>query len=212
MLTNDEMAEAAQIRAKLDRALTAAISAQGITSHERNRQRARAIISARQDMAALRARSAQREQAEQAKHYKAAFGIRPDKSAEDRAYRDSLAARNLSASDARQLFAQAEARGDDVAMTAIAELAWQNGDNELDGRAWSPILNEYGASKPQYDTALTAMSAAANPDRMAQFRDKAALEISQPRDLRGSLEALAADDQPASGGRSMGMQWDGTAS
>jgi hypothetical protein len=208
MLNNDELAEAAQIRAKLDRVLTAAISTSEMTTRGRNRLRARAIIDARQAMAELRARSATRETAEQAKHYKAAFGIRPDKSAEDRAYRDSLAARNLSAQDARQLFAQAAARGDDVAMTAVAELAWANGDNELDGRAWWPILDEYGATKPAYDTALTAMSAVGNPDRMQQFRDKAALEITQPSDLRGNLDALAADDEPASG-RPVGMPWTG---
>lgn len=208
MLNDQELGEAAQIRAKLDRALTAALSTQELTTRGRNRLRARALIDARQAMAELRERSATRETAEQAKHYRAAFGIRPDKSAEDRAYRDSLAARGLSAQAARELFAQAQARGDDVAMTAIAELAWANGDNELDGKAWWPILDEYGATKPAYDTALTAMSAVANPDRMAQFRDKAALEIQQPADLRGSLESLAADDQPASG-RAAGTDWTG---
>lgn len=206
MLNNDELTEAAQIRAKLDRALTVAISTQELTTRGRDRLRARALIAARQDMAALRERSAQREQTDQAKHYRAAFGLRPDKSAEDRAYRDSLASRGLSAQAARQLFAQAEARGDDVAMTAIAELAWNNTGNELDGKAWSPILSEYGALKPAYDTALAAMTEAANPDRMQQFRDKTATEISQPSDLRGSLEALAADDEPAAGG-STGMSW-----
>ena len=204
MLNDQELTEAAKIRAKLDKALTTAISAQGITQRERNRQRARALLSAREDMAALRQQSGERELAEQAKNYRAAFGLRPDKSAEDRAYRDSLAARNLSAQAARQLYAQAAARGDDVAMTAIAELAWGMTGNELDGRAWQPILQEYGATKPAYDAALAAMSDAANPDRMAQFRDKTTLEISQPKDMRGSLEALAADDQPAG---STGMPW-----
>ena len=208
MLNDQEMQEAAQIRNAMQRKLDAAMGTQGITRREQNRQRARALIDARQAMAELRARSVTRETADQAKHYRAAFGLRPDKSAEDRAYRDSLAARNLSASDARQLFAQAEARGDDVAMTAIAELAWQNGDNELDGHAWSPILEAYGASKPQYDTALTALSEASNPDRVAQFYDKAVLEIPQPSDLRGSLETMAADDEPASGG-STGTPWAG---
>lgn len=206
MLNESELAEAAQIRNTMQRKLDAAMTTQGITSRERNRLRARALIGARQDMAELRQRSGEREQAEQAKHYRAAFGIRPDKSAEDRAYRDALAARGLSAQAARQLFAQAAARGDDVAMTAIAELAWNNTGNELDGQAWSPILTEYGATKPAYDTALAAMTEAANPDRMAQFRDKATLEIVQPSDLRGSLEALAADDEP-SGGSSTGMSW-----
>ena len=161
-------------------------------------------------MVELRARSASREQAEQARNYRAAFGIRPDKSAEDRAYRDSLAARNVSAAEARAMYDQAAARGDEVAMTAIAELAWANGDNELDGQAWSPILSAYGASKPAYDRALTALSAAANPDRVAQFYDKALLEITQPSDLRGSLESLAADDQPASG-QPAGTSWSGNA-
>jgi hypothetical protein len=97
------------------------------------------------------------------------------------------------------MYDQAAARGDEVAMTAIAELAWSNGDDPMGGSAWSSILSAYGASKPQYDTALSALSAAANPDRVTKFRDKAALEITQPSDLRGSLEALATDDQPASG-------------
>ncbi len=198
MLNDQELGEAAQIRAKLDRALSAAMATQEMTQRGRNRLRARALISARQDMAALRERSASREQAEQARHYRAAFGIRPDKSAEDRAYRDSLAARNLSASDARQLYDQAVARGDELAQTAIAELAWANGDEPLGGTGWSEILSAYGASKPQYDTALSAMSAVANPDRVAQFYDKAVLEIAQPSDMHGGLESLAADDEPAS--------------
>ncbi len=208
MLNDQEMQEAAQIRAKMDRYMTVAMTTQGITRREQDRQRAQALISAKQDMAALRERSASREQAEQAKNYRAAFGIRPDRSAEDRAYRDSLAARKLSAQDARQLYAQAAARGDDVAMTALAEIAWQNSGNELDGQAWSPILDEYGASKPAYDDALTAMTAAMNPDRMQQFRDKTILEIVKPSDLRGDLNALAADEQSASG-HPAGMPWTG---
>ena len=205
MLNEQELAEAAQIRAKLDRATDAAMSAQDLTKRGRDRLRARAIIDARQAMAELRGRSASREQEETAEHYRAAFGIRPDRSAEDRQYRDSLAARNPSAAEARAMYDQAVARGDELAQTAIAELAWQNGDS-IDGPGWSPILDAYGASKPAYDTALTAMSAAANPGRAVQFYDKALLEIAQPSDLRGSLETLAADDEPASGG-SAGMSW-----
>jgi hypothetical protein len=199
MLSQDELREAAQIRATMEAKLARIQASGDLVPRAAARERARCILVAREAMQALRARSDERTSAEAAKAYRAAFGIRPERSAEDRSYRDSLTARNVGWEEAAQLFAQAQARGDELAQTALAEYAWQRHDDPLGGKAWlDSILVPYGASKPAYDAALTTLSDAVEPDRMGQLRDKVATEIAQPPDLHGDLRSLAADEGEAS--------------
>jgi hypothetical protein len=182
----------------MDRRLTQIIGSSDLTDRARARERARAILDARDAMSAIRTRSDERTAAEFATAYRQAFGLRPDRSAEDRAYRDSLAARDIGPTEAQALFAQAQARGDELAKTALAEYAWTRKDNPLDGKAWvDAVLQPYGDSNSSYDKAIMTLIGIGNPDRMTQFRDKTATEITQPSDLRGDLRALAAEEGTA---------------
>jgi hypothetical protein len=203
MLDNEERAEAAQIQAGLARRLDAARRDQTITSRERQRRQAKAVLAARGDMSTLRQKSADRETAVQQKAYRALFGIRPDKSAEDRAYRDSLAARDLSATEACALYDQAVARRDDLAMTALAELAWQHSGDEMGGPAWHPILDAF-RTEPRMEDAMVSLVELANPGRLDKLRDKMTTDIQQPSDLPGNLDWLAGDAEQDAGARVMG--------
>lgn len=198
MLNQQELQEASAVRAKMDRRLAQVSASRDLTPRAVARERAKAIIEAREGMSAIRQRSAERTAGEQAKAYRAAFGIRPDRAGEDREYRDSLAVRGIGLGEARAMFAQAVARGDELAQTALAEYAWSQRDNPLDGHAWvDGILQPYGESRPEYDSAIVTMLGAEHPDRMEQLREKVATEIAQPSDLRGDLQALAADEAEA---------------
>jgi len=210
MLFDSEIQEAGQIRAKLAKRLEQIGATQGITKREADRQRARAILAARGEMAELRGKSDERIAGDTAKAYRAAFGIRPDRSAEDRAYRDSLVANKTDAPTARALMAQAVARGDDVAMTALAEYAWQHHGEPMEGKAWIPILETYGESSDAYRNALGTLVSLTSPDKISRFQDKLATEITQPSDLVGNLDYLAADDEPSqSSAHPAGMPWAG---
>ena len=198
MLSEQELAEAARIRAMMDRRLAQIAGSRDLTPRAVARERAKAILAARDAMSAIRRQSGERQEAQTAKAYRAVFGIRPDRSGEDRSYRDSLTARAPSWEEASEMYAQAVARGDELAQTAIAEYAWSQHGNPLGGSAWvDNILQPYGASRPEYDNALVMLTNAEHPDRMEQLRDKVATEIMQPPDLRGDLQALAADEAEA---------------
>jgi hypothetical protein len=207
MLSEQEMQEAGQIQAGLRQRLDAARLDQTITTRERQRRMARAVLSARTGIQTLRASSAAREAAEQQAAYRRLFGIRPDRAAEDRAYRDQLAARGLSASDAAQLYDQAAARGDDLALTALAELAWAQSGDEMAGKAWHPILDAYTASSDVRGAAMDSLTALAFPDKPARMRERMALEVPQPSDLPGNIDWLASDAERDAGSRPMGMPW-----
>jgi hypothetical protein len=200
MLNQNELKEAAQIRATMDRRLAQIAASRDLTPRAVARERAKAILAARDAMSAIRQRNAERTAGEQEKAYRQAFGIRPDRSGEDRAYRDSLSARAPSYDEAGTMYRQAVARGDELAQTALAEYAWSQRDNPLDGHAWvDGILQPYGESRPEYDSAIVTMLSAERPDRMDQLRDKVMTEIAQPSDLHGDLRTLAADDAEAAG-------------
>ena len=159
-------------------------------------------------MKEIRDSAAAREAEESASAYRAAFGIRPDRSAEDRAYRDSLATRNLTHSEAGALFAQAQARGDSVAQTALAEYAWGQRNNELDGHAWIPLLESYAGSSAVFGKALSTLVGIEQPSKLERLQQKMSMEVAVPSDMHGDLNYLARDDEP-SGDRPIGMPWAG---
>src|SRR6266487_940792 len=121
MLTDEERNRANQIQARLRAELAATEGNRDLNRQARDRLRARAVLKAQADLAALRQKSDERHAGESARAYRAAFGLRPDRAAEDRACRDKLAADPPTAGQAQRLFAQALARDDELAMTALAE-------------------------------------------------------------------------------------------
>jgi hypothetical protein len=191
MLTDQERMQASQIQTRM-RADLARAEASGDLNHDaRNRLRARAVIRARAEMAELRQAADARHASDTAQAYKAAFGLRPDRAAEDRSYRDSLATKPPNVSQAQGLFAQAQARGDELAMTALAEFAWINRGEP--GGHWIELLGQYGDVSPAYDRAIRDLIALTEPDRRMQITDKLQTEIVAPPDLQhGNLEAMAA--------------------
>lgn len=205
MLNNAEVVQATAIRSELARKLAQIGATQGITRREADRRKAQAVLAAREEMRELRAGSNDRSSEEAAKSYKACFGIRPDRSAEDRAYRDSLAAQELSATDASRLMAQAIMRGDELAQTALAEYAWNAHHDPVSGKSFIPVLESYADAG--YGDALNALASLSEPSKIDRFTDKVATEISQPSDLPGNLDYLARDDEPTEGARSIGTSW-----
>jgi hypothetical protein len=208
MLIESELATAAAIRAKMDRRLDQVAAQTDLTKRARDRECARAVIVARQEMSALRARSNERESAALAGAYREAFGLLPDRSAEDRDLRAKLAANPPSAVDAYAQMVSALAIGDVLLARAIAQVAYENRLNEMDGEAWVNVLEAYGGSNTELDRQITnVLIFSGQPDKIDRFRDKLQTEIPQPSDLRGDINRLAQDDAP-SDARSMGMPWD----
>lgn len=208
MLNDQEREQAGQIHETMRQKLNAARADVTVTKRERDRRIAKAVLSAKAALAELHTRSALRDQGEQAKAYRQLFGLDRTRAAEDRAYRDSLAARNLSAADAISLYHQAQARGDKLAMTALAELAWSNSGDEFGGDAWHPILDHYTASTTVNTVSMGELVQLVNPDRLEQMRDKLLFEVVQPTDITGNLEYLASDaETPPAVGPAPGMPW-----
>jgi hypothetical protein len=191
-LNDREQQQAATIQARMRAGLAAAEANGDLTREARDRLRARAVLKAKADMAALRQAADSRQASETGRAYKAAFGLRPNRASEDRAYRDGLAANPPTVSKVQELFNQALARGDELAMTALAELAWMNRGEP--GGHWLELLERYGGVSPQYDRAIRDLIALTEPNRSQQITDKLQTEIVVPPDLaRGSLESMAAE-------------------
>jgi hypothetical protein len=214
MLIDSELQEAVQIRTRMDRRLDQVAAQKDLTKRAADRERARAVLAARTEMRELRERSNERERTALDRAYREAFGLLPDRSAEDRDLRAKLAANPLSAVDAYAQMVSALAIGDVLLARAIAQVAYDNRLNELDGEAWVNVLEAYGGSHTELDRQITNVLVFSGlPSKIDRFRDKLSTEIPQPADIRGDLNRLAQDDVP-SDARSMGMPWDasGTAS
>jgi hypothetical protein len=90
--------------------------------------------------------------------------------------------------------------GDSMVARALAEVAFERRNDQLDGQAWVRVCETYGSYAPAVDRVLSAVfEAGAIPHAADQFTDKAATEVIVPRDLVGSLETIAAGDEVASG-------------
>jgi hypothetical protein len=197
MLTDNERNEVAQIHATMQQRLDTLRADETIVPRERQRRMAKTILSARDRIAEINAQATTRRDRQQATAYRTLFGLHAGHSAEDRAYRDNLAARvadgSLDATGASQLYDIASARGDEVAMTALAELAWAHSGDEMGGNAWHPILDAYRTRSDEMESAMTSLVSMVNPDRIDVMRERLELEVTQPSDLPGNLEWLASD-------------------
>ena len=205
MLSEAEIQHIGQIQSKLRTDLAAAESNRELSKRARDRARAKAVLGAREGMKEIRDSAAAREAGESQTAYRRLFGIRSDS---DRQYRDNLAARNLSAPEARALYAQAYTRGDELAMTAIAELAWTHRTDQLDGNSWLPILETYSSQSAILRSAAETLVGIEQPSKLDRLQQKMAMEVVVPSDMHGDLNYLARDDEP-SGDRPIGMPWAG---
>lgn len=206
MLSEAELQHIGMIQSKLRTDLAATEGNKELNKRARDRARAKAILGAREAIREIRESAAAREADESGRAYKALFGIRPDRAGEDRQYRDGLAARNLSAAEARALYAQAHTRGDELAMTAIAELAWQHRSDQLDGSNWIPILEAHAGTSAALGNAAATLVSIEQPSKLDRLQEKMAMEVPVPSDMHGDLNYLAQDDEP-SGDRPIGMPW-----
>jgi hypothetical protein len=207
-LLESERTEAMQIQARLAGQLGATRADKTIGTRERQRQMARAVLAARKNMTALRSQSAARAEVDRRVAYGKLFGI---KSADDRAYRDSLAARvaegSLNATKARALYDLAVQRGDDVAVMALAELAWSHSGDELGGEAWWSLLDSYRNRSDALESAMSVLAEISSPDKLDTMREKLSLEVLAPSDLTGNLEFLASDAETMDSGTPVGQNW-----
>jgi hypothetical protein len=192
MLVQDERERANGIQMGLRDQLAGIDVDRDLTPRARDRLKAQAVLVARGRMAALREASDEHHTREQRNAYYRAFGIDPKRSAEDRAYRDQLAANPPSAAEAQRMMAQAQARGDTLAQRALAELAWNNRRDPT--QYWVGVLNLYGDANGQQALAITDLIIYDDPNKQERFRDKMYTEIMQPRELAGDLKMIAADD------------------
>jgi hypothetical protein len=207
-LLESERQEARRIQARLAGQLEATRADKTIGTRQRQRQMARAVLAAREDMQALRSQSAARAEVDRRAAYGKLFGI---KSADDRAYRDSLAARvaegSLNATKARALYDLAVQRGDDLAVMALAELAWSHSGDELGGEAWHPMLDAYRSRSDAMENAMSVLVEISSPDKLVMMREKLSVEVLAPSDLPGNLEFLATDAETMDAGTPVGQNW-----
>jgi hypothetical protein len=197
MLVKDERERASAIQARLRDQLAAINANHDLTPRARDRLKAQAVLSAREQMAALREASNNRHTREQRNAYYRAFGIDPTRSAEDRAYRDQLAANPPSAKAAAEMMAQAQQRGDTLAQRALAEMAWNNRRDPT--QYWVGVLNLYGDSGGQQALSIVDLAIYDDPSKQERLRDKLYTEIMKPSDLPGDLKTLASDDGTEAG-------------
>ena len=211
MLIESELAEAVQIRAKMDRRMDQIAASRDLSPRAVARERAKAVLECRAEMRALRERSNEREQKAFDKAFREAFGLLPDRSAEDRDLRAKLAANPPSAAEAYAMMQSALAIGDTLQARALAQVAYENRLDSMGGDTWVNVLEMYGGSNPELDRQITnVLIFSGQPDKIDRFRDKLQTEIPQPSDLHGNLDRLASDDEP-SGAHPIGMNF-GTAS
>jgi hypothetical protein len=210
VLADRERNEVAQIQATMRKRLDALRADTTIVPRERQRRMAQVVLDARGRIAAISTQATTRQATEQATAYRKLFGLRAGHSAEDRAYRDGLAARvaegSLSASDASRLYDIASARGDDAAMTALAELAWTHSGDELGGNAWHPILDNYRSRSGELEGAMSTLVSLVSPSKLDTLRERMELEVSQPDDLPGNLQWLAGPEDTL-GAQTAGQNW-----
>jgi hypothetical protein len=200
MLNDKELEQARAIQARLQQKMEAAAAVADMTPRGRDRLRARALLQAQNAMQALRAASDSREQSAYEQAYKAAFGLDQSRSAEDRQLRAELAALDLGAVETQERMYSALAIGDSLQARALAQIAYGHRHDSVGADYWMAVASAWGGSAPAVDRLLTAVyDAGAEPSKLDRFRDKAAAEIAVPSDLSGSLEALAADEDAASG-------------
>jgi hypothetical protein len=204
MLTPGERAEATEIQASLARTLEEIRADTGLTDREKRRQMARMVLSARDSMHALRADAAEFDGAERTEAFRTAFGIDPNRAAEERTIRAGLSAESPGPVEIAARLQNAIAIGDWLAAKVLGAYAYSHKDDPLDGGAYKGVLNQYADISPSVEQAMIALrdadagTSASGDDRLARFQDKIALEISVPSELSGgSLDAYAADDDPA---------------
>jgi hypothetical protein len=211
MLTDKERNEVATIQATMQQRLAALRADTTIVPRERQRRMAKAVLGARERIAQINTQASTRQEKQQARAYRTLFELRTGHSAEDRAYRDNLAARvaegSLDATGASKLYNIAAARGDDMAMTALAELAWANSGNELGGSAWHPILDAYRGRSDELESAMTTLVSIVSPDKLGVMRERLEMEVTQPSDLPGNLDFLASDADSTSSDPQPAQNW-----
>jgi hypothetical protein len=204
VLSEKERNEVAQIQATMRKRLETLRADSSVVPRERQRRMAQAVIDAREAVKAIKDKADARQGTEQDAAYKTLFGLNAGRAAEDRSYRDSLAARvdegSLDANRAAALYNLAVTRGDELGMTALAELAWQHSGDEMGATAWHPILDAHRGQSDELGNAMTSLVALVNPDKISRMREKLELEVVQPEDLPGNLEWLAGDEDSLSGG------------
>lgn len=179
MLIDSELAEAVQIRTRMDRRMDEIAANRDLSGRAAARERAKAILAARRAMSELRERSDEREATAFGKAYLEAFGLRPDKSAEDRDLRARLDANPPDAVDAHAMMVAALQIGDELQARALAKLAWDHRLDELGGSAWvDNVLQPYGDSSPENDRLITNLiTFGGQPAKIDRFRDKLQTEI-----------------------------------
>jgi hypothetical protein len=177
---------------------------QGLNDRERKRQLARVILASRDQMTALRQESAQRSESMRRNAYVGAFGVDPACAAEERAIREQLAREQPSAVEVRSRMESALRVEDFTLAKCLGAYAFDNRDSQLGGDTYRESLDLFANSHHTVRAAMIRLAEVSQgegnsgADRMQRLSDKLLLEVTQPHDLGpGSLDALAADDQPA---------------
>ena len=210
MLADQEREAAQEIQKRLRTVLDGYRASQELMPRARQRGMARAILASREEMAALRQASADREEGERRKAYLAAFGLDLTRSAEDRELRAELAAAEPGAVETERRMSQALRVGDLLAARAVAAYAFDRRNDEMGGDAFRGVLDLFAGHSEGIERQMVSLASLdddigqSGAAKLARLGDKLLVEIQQPSDLPGNIGALASDDEP-SGQPPMGM-------
>jgi len=205
MLIEREVQQAREIQETLRNQLVAWRADGELTDRARRRGMARAVLAARDQLSGLRKASAAREEGERRKAYQEAFGIDQARSAEERALRSDIESASPSAVDTRARMVQALRIGDLLQAKVLAAYSFDRRNDEFGGDHFRDTLDMYAGHSDGLTRQMTnlaifdADSGNSGPAKLQRLTDKLITEVPQPSDLPGSLEFMAADDQPEPG-------------
>jgi hypothetical protein len=204
MLSADERKAAAEINARLSAVLARIREYTGITDRERKRMIAEATISARDGLRDIRRNSEASTGAAREAAFRAAFGIDPNRAAEERALRAGLSQDAPGAVEVAARLQRALAIGDHLAAKVLGNYAWDRRNSPVDGAYYRGILNTYSQISPSVHKMMSELVAVdegigdSGGARMARLQDKLVTEISMPEEVStgNTLEGWAAEDGP----------------
>ena len=213
VLTQDEKRAAAEISSRLQAAVEAIRGYSGITDRERKRMIADATLQARDGLREIQRGSEARTTSARESAFRAAFGIDPNRAAEERALRSALAQDAPGAAETAARLANALAIGDHLAAKVLGNYAWDQRHNQVDGAYYRGILNTYSEISPSVHKTMSELVAVdegigdSGDARMARLSDKLATEVSVPEEVAtgNTLEGWAAEDGPPA--QMSGMPW-----
>jgi len=205
MLNQQEREAAAGITARHGEVLEMIRGYTGITERERKRMLADITIVARDALRKIRDESAAREDSARNGAYLAAFGVNPQRAAEERQLRAELVSANPSAVEVGERMAAALRVGDLTEAKILAAFAYDMRNAPLGGDYFRGVLDQYAAHSDGLRRQMTALAASdtstgdSGPARLQRLQDKLCTEVMVPSEVSGgTLESWAAEDsEPA---------------